>query len=107
SAVLFVVACLVMKNFIEDARNGGALANSPTVIAATTVICGLLWVLMGSGVAGSAAGRDARTRMDPLIYTPPITNADYLGGRFLAALALNALILLAVPAGLLLALLLP
>jgi ABC-type transport system involved in multi-copper enzyme maturation permease subunit len=106
-AVLFIVACLVTQNSINDARNGGARANSPFVIALTTVICGLLWVLIGSGVAGSAAARDVKTRMHPLIYATPISNADYLGGRFLAALALNALILLAVPAGILLALFLP
>jgi len=106
-AVLFVVAYLVMKNSIDDARNGGALANSPYAIALTTVICNLLWVLIGTGVAGSAAARDVRTRMDPLIYTTPVSKAEYLGGRFLAALALNALILLAVPAGILLAQLLP
>jgi Beta-lactamase len=48
-AVLFVVAYLVIRgNSIDDARNGGALVNSPYVIAATTVISSLLWVLMGS-----------------------------------------------------------
>jgi ABC-2 type transport system permease protein len=106
-AVLLVVAYLVMENFANDARNGGALANSPSVIAATTVICNLLWVLIATGVAGSAAARDVKTRMHPLIYATPISNADYLGGRFLAAFTLNALILLAVPAGIVLALLLP
>jgi ABC-type transport system involved in multi-copper enzyme maturation permease subunit len=106
-AVLFVVAYLVTKNSIDDARNGSALANSPSVVALVTVICNVLWVLMATGVAGSAAARDVRTRMYPLIYTTPISNADYLGGRFLAAIALNALILLAVPAGILVALLLP
>lgn len=106
-AVLFVAAYLVMKNVINDARNGGALANSPYSIALTTVICGLLWVLIGTGVAGSAAARDVRTRMYPLVYTAPVSKAEYLGGRFLAALVLNALILLAVPGGMLLAQLLP
>lgn len=95
-AVLFVVAYLVIRgNSIDDARNGGALVNSPYVIAATTVISRLLWVLMATAVAGNAAARDVQTRMHPLIYTTPVSKADYLGGRFLAALVLNALILLA------------
>jgi ABC-type transport system involved in multi-copper enzyme maturation permease subunit len=106
-AVLFVVAYLLTKNSIDDARNGSTLANSPSVIALVTVICNMLWVLMATAVAGDSAARDARTRMHPLIYTTPISKADYLGGRFLAALVLNALILLMVPAGMLLALLLP
>ncbi len=41
--------------------------------------------------------------MHPLTYTAPVSKAEYLGGRFLAAFVLNALILLAVPAGVLLA----
>jgi len=106
-AVLLVVAYLLMENSIDSARNGGALANSPFNIAQGTVLTGVLWILMAPAVAGSAAARDAQTRMHPLIYTAPISKADYLGGRFLAALALNALILLTVPAGILLALLLP
>ena len=62
---------------------------------------------MAPAVAGSAAARDVQTRMHPLIYTAPISKADYLGGRFLAAFVLNALILLAVPLGMLAALFLP
>jgi ABC-2 type transport system permease protein len=105
-AILLVIAYLLTRNAIADARNGDALANSPYSIAATTVICSLLWVLMTSPVAGSAAARDVQTRMHPLIYATPISNADYLGGRFLAAFALNAAILFAVPIGILLSLLL-
>ena len=85
--VLFVVA--------YGLRDG--VTNSPFAIAQETILTTLLWVLMAPAVAGSAAARDAQTRMDPLIYTAPISKADYLGGRFLAAFVLNALILLAVP----------
>ena len=62
---------------------------------------------MAPAVAGSAAARDVQTRMHPLVYTAPIRKADYLGGRFLAAFVLNALILLAVPLGMLVDFLLP
>src|SRR5258708_16255175 len=62
---------------------------------------------MAPAVAGSAAARDVQTWMHPLVYTVPISKADYLGGRFLAAFALNAVILLAVPLGMLAALFLP
>jgi ABC-2 type transport system permease protein len=106
-AVLLVVAYLLTKNSVDDARNGSVLANSPSVIALVTVICNVLWVLMATSVAGDSAARDAQTGMHPLVYTTPIRKADYLGGRFLAALVLNALILLMVPAGMLVALLVP
>lgn len=62
---------------------------------------------MAPAVAGSAAARDVQTRMHPLVYTAPISKADYLGGRFLAAFVLNALILLAVPLGMLVDFLFP
>jgi ABC-2 type transport system permease protein len=102
-AVLFGVAYLLMST----AGAGDGVVNSPYAIAQETVLAVLLWVLMAPAVAGSAAARDAQTRMHPLIYTAPISKADYLGGRFLAAFILNAVILLAVPLGILAALYLP
>ena len=90
-AVLFAVA--------YGLRDGGI--NSPFTVAQETLLAGLLWILMAPAVAGSAAARDVQTRMHPFIYAAPISKADYLGGRFLAALVLNALILLAVPLGML------
>ena len=100
-AVLFVVAYLLMRT----ATGGAVFVNSPYAVAQQTVLTGLLWVLMTPAVAGSAAARDVQTRMHPFIYAAPIRKADYLGGRFLAAFVLNALILLAVPLGMLAALL--
>lgn len=94
--VLFVVAYRLRDGVI----------NAPFAIAQETILAGLLWILMAPAVAGSAAARDVQTRMHPLVYTTPISKADYLGGRFLAAFVLNALILLAVPLGMLAGLLL-
>jgi ABC-2 type transport system permease protein len=92
---------------MRTAGSGDGVVNSPYAVAQQTVLTGLLWILMAPAVAGSAAARDVQTRMYPLIYTTPISKADYLGGRFLAAFVLNALILLAVPLGILAALYLP
>lgn len=107
-AALFGFAFLAIRGiYIQDARSEGTFLNAPSVIVSATIFGGVIWLLIAAAVAGEAAARDAETRMDALIYTAPISKADYLGGRFLAALALNALILLAVPAGILLALLVP
>jgi ABC-2 type transport system permease protein len=103
-AVLFAVAYLLVRT---DPGAGDGVVNSPYDIAQDTVLTGLLWAVMAPAVAGSAAARDVQTRMHPLIYAAPISKADYLGGRFLAAFVLNALILLAVPLGILSALYLP
>jgi len=103
-AILFTVAHMLVRT---DPGGGGELINTPYDIAQDTVLTGLLWILMAPAVAGSAAARDVQTRMHPLIYAAPISKADYLGGRFLAAFVLNAVILLAVPLGILAAVYLP
>ena len=90
-------------SFLADARNGDHFLGAPFVVAARTVVGCLLWLLVAAYVAGDAAARDVETGMHPLTYTAPVSKADYLRGRFLAAFVLNALILLAVPAGILLA----
>jgi ABC-type transport system involved in multi-copper enzyme maturation permease subunit len=77
--------------------------NSPFIIAAVSVFSCLIWLLLASAIAGEAAARDVQTGMHPLIYTSPVRKAEYLGGRFLAAFVLNALVLLGVQVGSLLA----
>jgi ABC-2 type transport system permease protein len=79
------------------------ILNSPFIITVVTVLSCQLWLLVAPAVAGEAAARDVHTGMHPLVYASPISKAEYLGGRFLAALALNALILLGVQVGSLLA----
>lgn len=90
---------MLIGNYLPDAQEGYLLLNAPSTIAYTTVFCSLVWLLIAGAIAGEAAGRDTQTKMDALIYTSPISKYQYLGGRFLAALVLNALILLAVPFG--------
>jgi len=104
-AVLFVFAFWMMAG--SEPTDGDQFRNSPFSIAFFTVACGAIWLLIAASVAGEAAARDVQTWMHPLTYTAPVRKAEYLGGRFLAAFVLNALILLAVPAGLLLGLYLP
>ena len=75
------------------------ILNSPFIITTVTVFSCLIWLLVASAMAGDAAARDVQSGMHPLTYTMPATKAEYLGGRFLAAFALNALVLLGVQAG--------
>ncbi len=79
------------------------ILNSPFIIAVVSVFSSQIWLLIAPAVAGEAAARDVHTGMHPLIYTSPVSKTEYLGGRFLAALVLNALILLGVQVGSLLA----
>lgn len=103
-AVLVVVSFLTTRDAsLAEALYEDFFVNSPFAIAKTTVFGGALWLVTAAAVAGEAAARDVTTGMHPLVYTTPVRERDYLGGRFLAALALNALLLLAVPAGILVA----
>lgn len=103
-AALAVVAFLfVRQNVVTDQLYADFFINSPYIIAVVTVFCSLFWLLVAAGVAGEVAARDVETGMHPLTYTAPVRKAEYLGGRFLAVYAINALILLAVPLGVMLA----
>lgn len=101
-AAFWVAWSIIQGNYADDARNGWTFLNSPLVIASTTVVACMFWLFVGASVAGDAASRDIESGLHPLSYTAPVRKFDYLAGRFLAAFALNALILLAIPAGVLL-----
>jgi ABC-2 type transport system permease protein len=94
---------LATEGYVDIARGGNFFFNAPFVIAIITLTGSLIGLLVAAGVAGDAGARDVQARIHPLVYTSPVSKTAYLGGRFLAALALNALLLLAVPLGLLLA----
>jgi hypothetical protein len=100
--LLFLSFVQGTDGYAEAARKGDHFLGAPFVIAARTLVGTFIWVLVAAFVAGDAAVRDVETRMSPLTYTAPVRKRDYLGGRFLAAFLLNALIMLAVPAGVIL-----
>lgn len=108
AAALFAVAFVMTRDgTLAEALLDEFYLNSPFAIAKTTVVGGLVWLLVAPTVAGGAAARDVETRMHPLVYTLPVGRAEYLGGRFLAAFALNALVLLVVQAGIVASVYLP
>ena len=94
---------IAMEVYTENARVGGYAFNGPFVIASITALSSVMALLVTATFAGDAGARDVQTRMHPLFYTSPINKITYLGGRFLAAFTLNALILVAIPFALLIA----
>ncbi len=101
-AIGTVAFMFVRGNFLEDALHDDFFINAPYVISFTSVFGCLFWLLIAGALAGEIAARDVETGMHPLSYTAPVSKVAYLGGRFLAAFVLNALILLAIPIGILL-----
>lgn len=83
-------------------------ANAPQRVAEMTALfCGLFGTLVSAGLFSDAALRDRAVRMDALLFTTPLRPAEYLGGRFLAALAINAILVFAIPIGLFLGSIMP
>jgi ABC-2 type transport system permease protein len=103
-AVLFSLSYFTITlNNADDAREGYFLLNAPINVTLIASIGTLFWLLIGASVAGDAATRDVQTRMFSFTYLADASKAEYLGGRFFAALVLNLLVLLAIPVGYVLA----
>lgn len=112
SAAIYAIALaaltlLAASTFLDNARTDGALLNSPLMTAACTVMLTMFGLLVTAAIAGEAATRDAQARMEPLLYATPLRKRAYIGGRFLAAFAIGALLLAIGPLTLLLGTFLP
>lgn len=103
AALLAFTFLFTRDGSLSEVQYADFFLNAPYMIAAATVFGCVIWLLASAGVAGEAAARDVATGMYPLTHSAPVSKIEYLGGRFLAAFVLDALLLLAVPAGNLLA----
>src|SRR5215472_17430057 len=75
-----------------DFGTGGKVAvNSPYLLAALMPLIASFTVVINASIAGRATHQDIDAGITPLIFTKPITRAQYLGGRFLGALAVIAI----------------
>ncbi|MDB4915087.1 MAG: Peptidase rane alanine aminopeptidase [Gemmatimonadetes bacterium] len=103
AAVLFGVPFLMM-HAINGSRQ---YMNAPLMVMNVSGVLGGIGMLVSAGLFGDAAARDVQSRMYALFYTSPVRESDYIVGRFLGAAAVNAVLLLGVPLGLLLASVMP
>ncbi|HKO14901.1 MAG TPA: M1 family aminopeptidase [Gemmatimonadaceae bacterium] len=109
--ILAAIACLMLlvtagafsSAAVVLGAGGKVLANSPYSLTSLMPVIALLGLSIVAAVAGSALYRDYEARMDPLVYTTPVSKLAFLGGRFAGTLIVNAVILLGVAAGALLA----
>jgi ABC-type transport system involved in multi-copper enzyme maturation permease subunit len=98
AGILFLIAIWM---FLATADEGpGAYFNSPTRLAGGFMMVGIFGTLVTAAIFGEAAVRDFQAGMDPLLFTSPLRKAEYLGGRFLGSLAVNAVLVVAIPLGL-------
>ena len=80
---------------------GNIKVDSPYVALMLTLALSQLGVIVTAALLGNSVYRDYEAVIHPLFFTSPITRFSYLGGRFLGALLVNALVMLSVPLGLL------
>ena len=108
STWVYALVLFGMPFLLLHAINGSSnYLNAPVAVMQMSAILGGLGMLVTAGIFGDAASRDVQTRMHSLFYTSPLRRADYLGGRFLGSLLVNAVLALGVPLGLLLASVMP
>jgi hypothetical protein len=75
-------------------------ANAPQRVAqGIALFGGTFGLLVSAALFGDAALRDVAAGMDPFLYTTRLRRAEYLGGRFLAALATNVILVVMLPLG--------
>ena len=87
----------VTNDALTDSGNRDILFNAPLFVARGSVIFTVVALLVLAGVVGDAATRDVQTRIEPLMHTAPVGRAAYLGGRFLGAFTVAAILLAVVP----------
>ena len=104
-ALLSISLLIATDGLPESAQAQGYWVNAPYAIALMTFIGNVMGLLVAAAFSGDAGARDRETRMDSLVYTSPIAERTYVGGRFSAAFLLNALILVSVQIALLIGLL--
>lgn len=97
AGILFLVAIWM---FLATA-DGAGFANAPEGLVWGYVRPSIFGILVTAALFGGAAVRDVEVEMDPLLFTSPVTKTEYLGGRFLGALAINVVVLVAIPLGVL------
>lgn len=82
-------------------------ANSPYAITVVTLFMSLLGLVITAPFMGQSVHRDYESGIYPLIFTTPISKAQYLGSRFLGAFVVHLYFYAGMTGGLMLATVVP
>lgn len=93
---LFPLFGVTMDRLAKSA-DGEILYNAPSAVAESGLLLGIVGLLIVAVIAGDAATRDSRTRLEPLMRAAPLSRAAYLGGRFAGSFLLAAGLMAMVP----------
>src|SRR5579863_1015274 len=77
---------------VDFGTGGKVLINSPYGLNAVITYISFFGIIITAAIAGQATYQDVDSNSSVFFFTAPITKLDYLGGRFLAAFAVQVLI---------------
>ena len=92
---------------VDFGTGGKVNINSPWSLAMLMTLIASFTVVVNAAIAGRATHQDIDANTTPLLFTRPITRAEYLGGRFLGALGVMLVLSLGIGLGAWLASILP
>jgi ABC-2 type transport system permease protein len=99
-AMLWVAAAGgVIPDAIVSFGSGKIWINSPYALAQTVSYLGMLALTVIAAVMGRAVQQDFEYRTEHFFFTAPIQKIDYLGGRFLGALAVLIVVMSSIAFG--------
>lgn len=84
---------------VDFGTGGRVLVNSPFALNLIIMFITFLGLVVSASLAGQATFQDVDNNSTAFLYTAPITKLDYLGGRFLGALAVQFVIFSSVGLG--------
>ncbi len=84
---------------VDFGTGGRVLVTSPFALNLIIMYISFFGVVVSAALAGQATFQDVENNTTAFLYTAPITKFDYLGGRFLGALAVQLVIFTSVGLG--------
>jgi len=84
---------------VDFGTGGKVLVTSPFALNQIIMFVSFFGVIVVAAIAGQATYQDLDSNSTAFFYTAPITKFDYLGGRFLGALAIQIVIFTSVGFG--------
>lgn len=105
--VVLGFSSLTTISLIDSVKEGDYFLNSPVIVSLVAAVSSMIGLLLTAALSGNAAVRDRQAGMESLLFTTSLGKINYLGGRFLALLSINFLILLVLITGLFVASLIP
>src|SRR5271165_1282188 len=105
--VFFALGCLftlmsggaIPGSSVDFGTGGKVLINSPYALNSIITYISFFGIVITAAIAGQATFQDIDSNSAVFFYTAPITRLDYLGGRYLAAFAVQVPIFASVGLG--------